>query len=923
MNTKIHTLLIVAFMLALLPAYAQYTGGNGRGDDMNESYQRQLNGSDASYFGGNGRGDAMATATGLQIGPGCINPTTGGAIAEDQTICEGSAPDSFTSTALPGGHIGDLEYKWQSSTESNATGFADIANSNAAGYQAGTFTQTTWFKRLARVDCMADWSGAAESNVVEITVEQTPVSGTLNKTPDLANVCEGSDVSATLTPGSGGNGIDSLAYRTHDGFNWSAWLDYNSGDNISTLGKTQVEILTLRKADYCNDASAEMVSWSVEQTPVSGILDKTPDQLSACDGDDVSAILTPGSGGNGVDSLAYRTHDGSNWSAWIGYSSGNAISTLGKTQIEILTLRKADYCNNASAEIVSWSIHPRPVAVAGIDASIAQSETYTLSDATAENYTSVAWSTSGDGTFSSETSLNPVYTPGNNDIAAGVAQLCLTAFAQSPCAVDSSDCMMLTIYRNPLVEITTPADSSTVYDYALTVLGTATDADGDLTEVYVRLNGGGWQLATGTENWSIDLLLTGGYQKIEAKAIDAQSLESDLDEINIFVGIQEIDIYQGWSAISSYLIPLDPALEQVMQNATIPGNLTFMLGQSGMLWPEHGINTIGNWDVYQGYKVKYKQADVLTIFGDKLDENSMTYPAGLYMIPVLSNTPALISAVFSDPENDVEYIFDVAFGGIYWPQGGIVNLSELLPGVGYIAKFNKAVTLAFPDMKMLKSSAIPVVAKNETPGPWAFSRTAEVHLVSIFDDALNDFGNVSHIGAFDSQGNCIGAANITEKGSNILLIAYGDDGSTEIKDGAEEGELITFRAYDAATGIETGLKPVFSESFANHDGLFVSGGLSAITSFKSGATGIGENGHSFDVRVYPNPAKDMLNLVFDDSNSLDGISFELINSNGSKVLSQNISERHTKLNISHLQPGVYILKIYDKGNSVVSKLIIQ
>ncbi|NCA85662.1 MAG: T9SS type A sorting domain-containing protein [Clostridia bacterium] len=1194
----------------------------------------------------------------------CANPNDGGTIAASQTICSGSVPDSLTSLTLPSGHTGTLEYKWQYSTEGNATGFADIANSNAAGFAPATFTETTWLKRLARVDCMADWSGASESNVVEVTVipkddasfsyaafafcvnaadptptitvpggtfssspagfsintstgtidvsvstpgmytvtyttagtcpnssnvsvnivtlddawfsyaanpfclstsdptpnqiaspggifssspaglvinastgtidvlastpgvydityttsgacsnsftqtmvfvggptsdagqnaticeqqttygldatvfnasyvewtssgsgtfsdanfvdaiytpssddvsagsvelsltafptspcvaqatntititfentpvsgiltkspdqfsacdgddvsatltpgsggngidslayrthdgsnwsawigynsgdaistlgktqieiltlrkanycndasaeivswsvEETPVSGTLNKTPDLANVCEGSDVSATITPGNGGNGIDSLAYRTHDGSNWSVWIGYNSGDAISTLGRTQMEILTLRKAEYCNDASAEIVSWAVEETPVSGTLNKTPDLADVCEGSDVSATITPGIGGNGIDSLAYRTHDGSNWSTWIGYNSGDAISTLGKSQVEILTLRKANYCNDASAEIVSWAIHPRPVAVAGIDASIAQSETCTLSDATAENYSSVVWSTSGDGTFNSEASLNPVYTPGNNDIAAGVAHLCLTAIAQSPCVVNSTDCMMLTIYRNPLVEITTPADSSTVYDYALTVLGTASDADGDLTEVYVRLNGGGWQLATGTQNWNIDLLLTGGYQKIEAMAIDVQNLESDLDEINIFVGIQEIDIYQGWSAISSYLIPLDPALEQVMQNVTIPGNLTFMLGQSGMLWPEFDINTIGNWDVYQGYKVKHKQADVLTIFGDKPDDNSMTYPAGLYMIPVLSNTPASISAAFSDPENDVDYIFDVTFGGIYWPQGGIVSLSELIPGMGYIAKFNKAVTLTFPDIKNLKSSATPMVAKNETSSPWAFSRTAEVHLVSIFDDTLNDLGNVSHIGAFDSQGNCIGAANTTQKGSNILLVMYGDDGCTGIKDGAEEGELITFRAYDATTGIATALQPVFSERFANHDGLFTSGGLSAVASFKVGAAGITVFDLPAQIRVYPNPAKDILNLVFDDSNSLDGVSFELINSNGSKVLAQNISERHTKLNISLLQPGVFILKISDKGNSFLRKVIIQ
>jgi len=147
----------------------------------------------------------------------CSDPGDGGTIATAQTICAGTAPDSLTSTALPTGYTGDLEYKWQASTESNAAGFADITNSSAAGYQPGMLAETTWFKRLARVDCMADWTGAAESNTVKITVEPTPITGILDKTPDANNVCEESDVSALLTPGSGGNETDSLSYRTHDG----------------------------------------------------------------------------------------------------------------------------------------------------------------------------------------------------------------------------------------------------------------------------------------------------------------------------------------------------------------------------------------------------------------------------------------------------------------------------------------------------------------------------------------------------------------------------------------------------------------------------------------------------------------------------------------------------------------------------------
>jgi len=53
----------------------------------------------------------------------CINPTSGGTIATGQTICSGSAPAVFTSSAAASGQSGTLEYKWQSSTTSSSAGF--------------------------------------------------------------------------------------------------------------------------------------------------------------------------------------------------------------------------------------------------------------------------------------------------------------------------------------------------------------------------------------------------------------------------------------------------------------------------------------------------------------------------------------------------------------------------------------------------------------------------------------------------------------------------------------------------------------------------------------------------------------------------------------------------------------------------------
>lgn len=82
---------------------------------------------------------------------------------------------------------------------------------------------------------------------------------------------------------------------------------------------------------------------------------------------------------------------------------------------------------------------------AGPDAQICQGATHQC-QGNAAYYTSLLWTTSGDGQFSNPAVLSPVYTPGNNDISSGSVTLTLTAYGNNN--TSSSDQMVLTI--NPL-----------------------------------------------------------------------------------------------------------------------------------------------------------------------------------------------------------------------------------------------------------------------------------------------------------------------------------------------------------------------------------------------------------------------------------------------------------------------------------------
>lgn len=685
-----------------------------------------------SYTGGDGN-DVVLNL--------CSNPTDGGLISNDQTICYNTAPDVFSSVGLPSGFVGLLEYKWQQTTfDPSAVGFNpsswnDISTSNNTTLQPGTLTQTSWFRRLAKVDCTSDWSSAAASNTIHIVVrdifspgnialtgenicfggiptsivslidasggdqnisyswrssadnfnaaipgatsstflppagltetttyrryandsycnsaptqssgewtvfieavpiagslialpttadtlcegtavsallinnsggngtdqtefrywtgygysewevyngqnliypdaknieirsrrladhcensnwiqvewyfEMIPLSGTLNKFPEEAVVCESTQVSATLTDASGGNNTDQTEYRKLINNIWTSWMPY-SGQAIETAGSSKIEVQSRRLANYCADAAFISVFWEIESTPVVGtlipspaqavvcqtasvsanlsageggngidvteyrLLDndewsawmpyipnslvqlsgynkiemrtfrqgqicsnsdantivwsvesqaqagsviKLPDTQLVCEGGMVSATQTPGLGGNGVDLMAYRIRTGSEWSNWMQYSAGTQLSAAGLAEIEVITQRLADACYESEISHASWLVEPAPFAFAGDNATICANAVLDLSQAAAYKANGVLWETNGDGFFSNPAILNPVYTPGPSDKNNGLVMLTLTANTLGLCQTQSVLQLSINAITTPSVSI--------------------------------------------------------------------------------------------------------------------------------------------------------------------------------------------------------------------------------------------------------------------------------------------------------------------------------------------------------------------------------------------------------------------------------------------------------------------------------------
>jgi len=157
------------------------------------------------------------------------------------------------------------------------------------------------------------------------------------------------------------------------------------------------------------------------------------------------------------------------------YTPSQADLDAGSVTLTLTALGQSP-CGDASHGIVLTFVEPA-TANAGADAVICPDGVLQL-EATASNYTSLLWTTSGSGTFSDNSIATPIYTPSAGDITAGSVVLTLTAHSSAPCA-DAISQVQVAITELPTAAIG----------------GAATICQGETVEITVEL--------TGTAPWEV------------------------------------------------------------------------------------------------------------------------------------------------------------------------------------------------------------------------------------------------------------------------------------------------------------------------------------------------------------------------------------------------------------------------------------
>ena len=378
--------------------------------------------------------------------------------------------------------------------------------------------------------------------------------------------------------------------------------------------------------------------------------------------------------------------------------------------------------------------------------------------------------------------------------------------------------------------------------------------------------------------------------------------------------VQHFDIPAGWSGISSYLIPENPQLDQLL--SPILNELVIFQNLAGVYWPQENLNTIGDWNFTDGYFLKLNSNASLEVVGTLPENRSIQMPAGWSLIPVLSFNPVPVTDF--DPLESLNIIKEVAGTGIYWPVYNINTLQELQPGKSYFINVSNDEYFEYPPMA-IKSCVFGNLIDEQLISPWnEVTRTAATHIVALPSESLINLEVGDIIGIFNTQGYCVGFVTINNPSKNQSMAVFGDDPTTSINEGILPGEKMEFRLLRSSTTETFALEVDFDKLLPDQE-YFAVQGLSAISKIKFGEMLPG-NLWSGEISVFPNPAGDFIKISSDRLISR----IEISDAKGVVFLTEYPNNpTNPEVDLSKLQSGMYFVKIVTSGNTFIRKVIKQ
>jgi hypothetical protein len=259
---------------------------------------------------------------------------------------------------------------------------------------------------------------------------------------------------------------------------------------------------------------------------------------------------------------------------------------------------------------------------------------------------------------------------------------------------------------------------------------------------------------------------------------------------------QTMMLPSGWSMFSTYMIADDMDLASAL--ASIVDNVVIAKDNGGNAYlVQWDYNGVGDLTVGQGYQIKTDAEVSFEMCGTYAapEDNPIALSAGWNIIGYLRTEPAAADAVLADvyASGNLTIAKDYA-GNAYLPEFSFNGIGDMHPGQGYQLKTIEADVLnMLSNDESYRTATIEV--SNKAVSHFATVAATDNNMTVVIEDAAWDVlpTEGAEIAAFDKAGNLIGSASYTSP--LTVMSVWGDDATTETKDGLSVAEAVTFKVW--------------------------------------------------------------------------------------------------------------------------------
>ncbi|MCF8374413.1 MAG: right-handed parallel beta-helix repeat-containing protein [Bacteroidales bacterium] len=385
----------------------------------------------------------------------------------------------------------------------------------------------------------------------------------------------------------------------------------------------------------------------------------------------------------------------------------------------------------------------------------------------------------------------------------------------------------------------------------------------------------------------------------------------------------------GWTLFSTYIIPTDfedrDNIENVLATNIDNGDITIIKdGVGQVLWPQYGVNAIGDMTIGEGYQLNAAQACTFNIEGLKVipENTNISIPQGWSIIGYLRDCPGNTVTMLSNIVTSIIIVKDEA-GDLYWPQFNINAIGDMLSGEGYQINMSSSASLTYP-ANCTKSG---IQIKNSTINPIFKNYLDELYINTdnfmIVGLPLSSWGTAPNpgdeIAALGENNQLVGKAIFN--GGFTAITIYGDDQYTpNVVENLCEGESFTIEVWNTNKNTT---RSYYFKNWLQGDEYFSNKEIAIVgnTNFEN----IEEPYLAFE--LYPNPTSGFCFLHL-DSNEEGYAVLNVFEQAGSLVFEEtfrvSIGEQKKKVDLSTLAQGTYTLllktnSVHRKNTIVISK----